>query len=81
MADVDEMELDLLKRQADTLGLYVNRHREILLCDIMDGRVFYLQRKRKSHGEVCPTILKYATVEEVQDYLTRSTPKASAGTR
>jgi hypothetical protein len=81
MADVSEMELDLLKRQADTLGLYVNTHRDNSLVNMMDGKVLYLQRKKKWTGDHPASILKYAAVDDVQDYLTRSTPKASAGTR
>jgi hypothetical protein len=75
MADISEMELDLLKRQADTLGLYVNTHRDNSLVNIMDGKVLYLQRKKKAHDDHPASILKYATVDEVQDYLIRSTPK------
>jgi len=65
---IDPAEFDLLKRRADDLGLYLNEHRD---ADWFSDAVFYIMPKRKSAGQPCPSLLKYATAEQCWKFLDR----------
>lgn len=64
----DETEFDLLRRRAEELGFFVQRHRQYDPCRGSGGDL-YLMPKRKFRGEHVDTILKYASVDECHAYL------------
>jgi len=68
MTDDDRMELGLLRRNADSLGLYVNEHRDFDPCRGSDGPL-YIQEKRKFREARAVTLLKYASIEQVWQFL------------
>ena len=62
-------DFDLLRRRCDALNLYVNRHRQ---WDPTRGTGdLYLMRKKKFGSEHEPSILRYATAEEIWGYIKR----------
>jgi hypothetical protein len=63
----DEAEIDLLKRNADALGLYVNVHRDFDPC--RGNGPLYVQHKLRHHSEPRVTLLKYASIEQVWQFL------------
>jgi len=60
-------ELEFLRRRANELGLYLNRHK---YADATGGDL-YVQEKRKFHGEKMQSLRKYATAAECWEFLTR----------
>jgi hypothetical protein len=68
MSATPEIELIWLQKRADLCGCYVNRHP---VADVTRGGDLYLQSRRtqKNFGDV-PSIVKFATVEEVEAALT-----------
>jgi hypothetical protein len=67
MAETDDMEFDLLRRRAEALGYFVQRHRNYDPC--MPGGDLYLAPSRRFRGEHVDTILKYATADKIHAYL------------
>lgn len=63
----DEVEFDLLRRRAEELGLFVQRHRNYDPCRGTGD--LYLMPKRRFRSERVETILKYATVDECHAFL------------
>lgn len=62
MAETSEMELDLLRRRAARCGHFVQRHRA---ADTMIGGDLYLQQRRSTTNPRPPSLLKYATADQV----------------
>lgn len=67
MPETSAMDFDLLKRRADDLGFFVQRHRNYDPC--MPGGDLYLQESRRFTGEHMDTILKFATADRIHAYL------------
>lgn len=61
----DEMELDLLRRRAYHCGMYVERHKRSDIC----GGDLYLQERRSRGNPKPPSILRFATADQVHDAL------------
>jgi hypothetical protein len=69
-AETSQMELDLLVRRAKANGMYVNRHKQWNpMSD--DGGDLYLMPRKTFRDEKMPTVLKYATAEQVHQELAR----------
>jgi hypothetical protein len=67
MSETPEKDFDLLARRAADLGYYVQRHRQ---WDPNFGTGdLYIMERRRFPGERLPTILKYATADEIHNYL------------
>lgn len=64
MPETAEIEFDLLRRRADACGHYVNRHREY--DPARGGGDLYLQEKRKFRSDHVATLIRYATVAEIE---------------
>jgi hypothetical protein len=67
MPETSDEEFDLLKRRADDLGFFVQRHRNYDPC--MPGGDLYLQERRRFTGEHMDSILKFATADRIHAYL------------
>lgn len=66
-AETNDMEFDLLRRRADDLGFFVQRHRT---WDPTRGTGdLYLAPRKQFRGEQVETILKFATADEIHAYL------------
>lgn len=65
MPITDEMELDLLRKRADFVGCYVQRHKN---ADIFGGDL-YLMERRTPRNPRPPTLLKYASADQISDAL------------
>jgi len=65
MSVTSEMDLDFLKKRAAAVGFYVNRHRE---CDPVRGDLYLMERKTYRNPNPV-TLVKYATVAEVEEAL------------
>jgi hypothetical protein len=63
-----DLDLLWLQKRADLCGCYVNRHPS---ADVTRGGDLYLQSRRtqRNFGNV-PTLVKFATVAEIEDALT-----------
>lgn len=68
MPETSQMEFDLLVRRARLVGMYVNRHRNWSPLD--SGGDLYLMEQRTTKNPRPPTLLKFATAEEISDALT-----------
>jgi hypothetical protein len=67
MTDDDRIELDLLKRNADSLGLYINEHRDFDPC--RGNGSLYVQHKLRHRSEPRITLLKWASIEQVWQFI------------
>lgn len=68
MAETSEMELGLLQRRARSMGFYCNKHREF---DPARGTGdLYLMPAKRFRTERVPTLMSYATAEQIEDELT-----------
>ena len=67
MPETDEVEFDLLRRRAAELGFHVQRHR--VFDPTLGNGDLYIMEKRRFPGEWLPTILKYATADDIHEYL------------
>ena len=66
--DVDQMTLDLLQRRAFAVGFYCNKHRNWNpLAD--SGGPLYLMEKRTRTNPKPQTVIKFATVEQLETAL------------
>jgi hypothetical protein len=61
-----EIELDQLKKRAELVGCYVNRHAK---ADPMGGDL-YLMPRRSQRDPHPPSIVRYGTVEQIEATLT-----------
>jgi hypothetical protein len=69
VAETPAMDFDLLVRRARVCGMYVNRHRDWNpLTDT--GGDLYLMERRTARNPKPPTLLKFASAEEIGDALT-----------
>jgi len=68
-AETPEIEFDLVVRRARDAGMYCNRHKNWSPLD--SGGDLYLMPKRKHKDDKVPTILKFATCEQVHQELAR----------
>jgi len=68
MSVTPELDLIWLQKRADLCGCYVNRHPD---ADVTRGGDLYLQERRtqRNFGDV-PSLVKFATVAEVEAALT-----------
>jgi hypothetical protein len=71
MAETDDIEFDLLRRRADEAGFFVQRHRDYDPC--RGGGDLYLQEKRELRRDRMPSLLKYATADQIHEFLNRRT--------
>ena len=65
--DVPDEEFDLIVRKADALGFHVQRHRQ--WDPNREGGPLYVQHRRKFREEHQDSLLRYATAEEVWQFL------------
>lgn len=65
--NVDVEELELMRRKADALGLYVNEHRQYDPC--RSNGPLYVADKKKHHTDRPVTHLRYASPQMVWDLL------------
>jgi hypothetical protein len=63
------MEFDLLVRRARIVGMYVNRHRNWNPITDTGGDLYLMERKTSKNPKP-PTLLKFATADEISDALT-----------
>jgi hypothetical protein len=61
------MDFDLLRRSADEMGFFIQRHRNFDPC--MPGGDLYIQEKRKFREEHMPTLRKFQTAEQIWNFL------------
>lgn len=67
MPETSEMEFDLVRRRADAVNFYVNRHKDF---DPTRGTGdLYLQPRRKFRREHVNTVLGYATADQIHEAL------------
>jgi hypothetical protein len=66
MSTTPDIELIWLQKRAELCGCYVNRHPDA--DPTLDGDL-YLQSRRTIKDFHPPSIVKYATVEEIEDAL------------
>ena len=68
MSTTSDIDLIWLQKRAELCGCHVNRH---LVADVTRGGDLYLQDRRtqRNFGDV-PTLVKFATVAEIEDALT-----------
>lgn len=65
--ETSDEDFDLLRRRCDELNLFVQRHKQ---WDPIRGTGdLYLMPKRKFREEHCDSILRYATAEQIWDYI------------
>ena len=69
MAETTNMELDLLQRRAWTVGCYVNRHRNWDPLSDTGGDLYLMDRKTRQNPKP-ETIIKFSTVQQIEDALT-----------
>lgn len=68
MSATPEIELIWLQKRADLCGCYINRHPD---ADITrDGDLYLMERRTQRNFGNAPTLVKYATVAEIEDALT-----------
>jgi len=67
MAITDDVELGFLIKRANACGCFVQRHR---VADPMDGDL-YLQERRSRGNPKPPSIVRYATADQVHAALER----------
>jgi len=67
MPETDEVEFDLLRRRAAELGFHVQRHRQF--DPTLGNGDLYIMEKRRFRGEHVPSILRYATADDIHEYL------------
>ena len=67
MPETDTAELEFIQRKADALNLYVNRHKQY--DPLLPGGDLYLMRKKKFGSEHEPSILRYATADQIWSFL------------
>jgi hypothetical protein len=65
MAEVEPEELELLKRRANSLNLYINEHRSFDPCR---GGSLYIMPRRKFQGDRVESLLTYATPEQCWEF-------------
>lgn len=63
------LEFDLLVRRARIVGMYVNRHRNWNPLTDTGGDLYLMERKTHKNPKP-PTLLKFATADEIGDALT-----------
>ncbi len=67
MSETSTMDFDLLRRRADEMGFFVQRHRE---WDPLRGNGdLYIAEKRKFREEHVDTILKYQSAAQLWKFL------------
>ena len=69
MPETSQKELDLLRKRADAVNHYVNRHRDY--DPVRVGGDLYLQPKRKFRREHVDTVIAYATPSLIERELAR----------
>jgi hypothetical protein len=67
--ETPEMEFDLLVRRARIVGMYVNRHRVWDPLSDNSGDLYLMERKTRQNPRP-PSLLRYATAEQIADALT-----------
>ncbi len=65
--ETDELEFDLTKRRCEREGFYLGRHKNF--DPAMGGGDLYLMPKQKFGGERNPSLLSYATSDQIHRYL------------
>ncbi len=63
----DDEEFDLLRRRADELNLFLQRHRNFDPC--CGNGEFYIMEKRKSREQHCRSFIRYSTAEACWAFL------------
>lgn len=69
MRETSDMEFDLVRRRADAVNCYVNRHKNF--DPARGGGDLSLQPRRKFRREHVDTILGYATADEIHAELAK----------
>lgn len=67
-SETSQMELDLLQRRAELVGMYVNRHRQWDPLTDSGGDLYLMERKTRRNPKP-PSMLRYATAEQINDAL------------
>jgi hypothetical protein len=67
MSETEELDFQLTRRRAEREGYHVQRHKDY--DPAQGGGDLYLMRTRKFRGEHTPTLLSYATSDEVHAYM------------
>ncbi len=67
MAETSGLDLVWLQKRAELCGCHCNRHK---IADACGGDLYVMARKTHK-GEKPPSLITYATVEEVEALLTR----------
>lgn len=68
MADLHENdEHYTLQNLARPLGFYVGTHKTFDV--LLGGGCYFIMPRKKRKDERCPTLLKYATAQEVEEWL------------
>jgi hypothetical protein len=75
--DDDVTELSVLQRKARPLGFHVAEHKQFDPCR-GNGPYFVVPKRRNKQEGYQPTLLRYATAQEVTDFLNREAENYAA---